>query len=243
MIQLFTHYVPRRSIVLATLEALVLLMAAYVGISLDLAGSGAAIPGATAAMPSQAFAFALGMMIIMSSMGLYQPTLWDNTASIRARLYIAFLLGFAITGLVSYLMPSPYPRPLALGATILLVGLAGSVIVRAAFHKWTNLGAFKSRVLVLGTGSRVMKLAEHSQRNSHHQVVGYVSLQPSRHYVPSGQVLPMAPGESLLSVGEKSSIDQLVVAVRDRRAGGFPVQQLLECRMKGVKVIELPTFI
>jgi sugar transferase (PEP-CTERM system associated) len=32
------------------------------------------------------------------------------------------------------------------------------------------------------------------------------------------------------------------VAVRDRRGGGFPVQQLLECRMKGVKVIELPTF-
>ena len=243
MIQLFTHYVPGRSIVLATLEALVLLMAAYVGISLDLAGSGAAIPGATAAIPSQAFAFALGMMIVMSSMGLYQPTLWDNTPSIRARLYIAFLLGFAITGLVSYLMPSPYPRPLALGATILLVGLAGSVIVRAAFHKWTNLGAFKSRVLVLGTGSRVMKLAEHSQRNSHHQVVGYISLQPSRHYVPSGQVLPMAPGESLLSVVEKYAIDQLVVAVRDRRAGGFPVQQLLECRTKGVKVIELPTFI
>ncbi len=121
MIQLFTHYVPGRSIVLATLEALVLLMAAYVGISLDLAGSGAAIPGVAGAIPSQAFVFALGMMIVMSSMGLYQPDLWSNTRSIKARLIIAFLLGFAITGLVSYLMPSLHPWPVALGATILLV--------------------------------------------------------------------------------------------------------------------------
>ena len=243
MIQLFTHYVPGRSIVLATLEALVLLMAAYVGISLDLAGSGAAMPGAADAISSQALVFALGMMIVMSSMGLYQPDLWNNTRSIRARLVIAFLLGFAITGLVSYLMPSLYPRPMALGATILLVALGGSFVVRGAFHKWTDLGAFKSRVLVLGTGSRVMKLAEHAQRNPNHRVIGYVSLQPSRHYIPSAQVLPMAPGDSLLSVVEKYAIDQLVVAVRDRRGGGFPVQQLLECRMKGVKIVELPTFI
>jgi len=241
MIQLFTHYVPGRSILLATLEALVLLMAAYVGISLDLAGSGAAIQ--SAAIPSQACVFALGMMIVMSSMGLYQPDLWSDTRSIRARLVIAFLLGFAITGLVSYLMPSLYPQPVALGATILLVALAGSFVVRAAFHKWTNLGAFKSRVLVLGTGSRVMKLAEHAQRNPNHQVVGYISLQPSRHYIPLAQVLHMAPGDSLLSLVEKYAVDQLVVAVRDRRGGGFPVQQLLECRMKGVKVVELPTFI
>ena len=55
MIRLFTHYVPGRLIVLASLEAVVLLMAAYVGISLDLARSGATISGAAEAVPSQAW--------------------------------------------------------------------------------------------------------------------------------------------------------------------------------------------
>jgi sugar transferase (PEP-CTERM system associated) len=128
-----------------------------------------------------------------------------------------------------------------LGGT-LIVGLTGTVLVRSAFHKWKNLDVFKSRVLVLGTGSRVMKLAEYAQRNSNHQVIGYIALQPSKHYVPLQQVLPMAPEDSLLSVIEKYEIDQIVVAVRDRRGGGFPVRQLLECKMKGVKVTELPTF-
>jgi len=40
MIQLFTHYVPRGLIVLAALEALVLLIAAYVGISCILPDQG-----------------------------------------------------------------------------------------------------------------------------------------------------------------------------------------------------------
>lgn len=242
MIQLFNHYVPRRLIVLAILEALVLLMAAYVGISLAIAEAGTTLSGAVFAVPSQAGVFALGMMIVMSSMGLYQPDLWDDSRSIRTRLIVVFLLCFAITGVVSYFMPFNYERPFVLGASIVVVGLLGSVLVRAAFHKWNGLIVLTPRVLVLGTGSRVMKLAESAKRNPNHQVIGYISIQPSRHYIPLQHVLPMAPDDSLLSVVEKHAIDQIVVGVRDRRGGGFPVQQLLECKMKGVKVVELSTF-
>lgn len=242
MIHLFNHYIAGRLMVLAAMEALILLIAAYFGISIHLAGHGAAISDLSSAVPSLAGAFALGMMILMSSMGLYQADMWNNLSSIKVRLVTAFLLGFVIIGLVAHLMPSFYPRPFALGATVMSLALAGSVVVRVAFRKWNSLGVFKSRVLVLGTGSRVVKLAENARRNPNHQVIGYISLQPSRHYIPSQQVLSIPPGDSLLSVVEKHSIDQIVVAVRDRRGGGFPVQQLLECRMKGVKVIELPSF-
>lgn len=242
MIHLFNHYVPGRLIVLAALEMLVLLFAAYFGTSLHFAGSGAVIAITSDAMPSLAGAYALCMVLVMSSMGLYQSDVWNNTSLVRVRLLTAFLLGFAIMGVIAHLMPSIYPRPFALGATMVSLGLAGSILVRAAFRKWNNLDVLKSRVLVLGTGSRVMKLAENARRNPNMQVVGYVSLQPSRHYIPQAQVLSMGPGDSLLSVVEKHSIDQIVVAVRDRRGGGFPVDQLLECRMKGVKVVELPSF-
>jgi len=242
MIQLFNHYVPRRLIVLAMLEAMGLLMAAYFGISMNAAESGIALHGAGFAVPSQAVAIVLCMMIVMSSMGLYQMDLWDDGQSIGTRLLIAFLLCFAISGLMSYVMPPQNQWPLTLGASIVIVGFLGSVLVRAAFHKWNGLIVARPRVLVLGTGSRVMKLAESANRNPNHQVIGYISTQPSRHYIPLQHVLPMAPEDSLLSVVEKHRIDQIVLGVRDRRGGGFPVQQLLECKMKGVKVVELSTF-
>lgn len=228
---------------LVAVEGLVLLIAAYVGITHQIAGTGPGTPAAAEAVPALVMAFALGMIVVMSSMGLYQPDLSTKSSSAKVRQVAAFVLGFVITGLVSYLMPvSIYPKPIMLGATVMLVALAGSILVRATFHKWTDLGVFKSRVLVLGTGSRVMKLEENAQRNPNHQVVGYIALQPARHYIPEPKILQMAPDQSLLSIVEKHEIDQIVVAVRDRRGGGFPVQQLLECRMKGIKVIELPTF-
>ena len=89
MINLFNHYVPGRLIFLAVLEALVLLMAAYVGISMDLAGSGAVISNIAYTVPSQAGAFALGMIIVMSSMGLYQPELWNDSRTVKTRLVVA----------------------------------------------------------------------------------------------------------------------------------------------------------
>jgi sugar transferase (PEP-CTERM system associated) len=242
MIHIFSHYVSWRLLVLAVVEAAVLLIAVQIGISLQFAESRAAISALGAEVPAQAAAFALGMMVIMSSMGLYQSDLWNNTGSTLARLAGAFLLGFAIVGLVSYLVPSLYPGLIALGATTMLLGWAGTLVVRATFRQWNTLSSCKSRVLVLGTGSRVTKLAEYAQRNPNHQVIGYVSLQPSRPYIPLPQVLPMGPADTLLSVAQQHAIDQIVVAVRDRRAGGFPLQQLLECKMNGIEVVELPTF-
>ena len=243
MIPLFRHYVPRRVIALAVVETVVLLIAAYIGIILQPAGIGMTNSVAAEAIPTQVAAFALGMLVVMSSMGLYQADLTNDSSSTLRRQMAAFVLGFLITGLVSYLTPSSlFPRPFVLGATVMLIASLGSVLVRAAFHKSTKLGVFKSRVLVLGTGSRVVKLAESAPRNPNHQVIGYIAPDSARHYIPLSRILPMAPGDSLLSVVEKHAIDQIVVAVRDRRGGGFPVQQLLECRMKGVKVIELPTF-
>jgi len=227
--------------VFAALEALVLLIAAYAGIALQLGGSGAAISGATEAVPFLAIGFALGMVIVMSSMGLYQPDMWGNKQAVAARMAVAFLLGFLVTGLVSYLVPSLNTGPVVI-ASVLAVALTGGVLVRATFHKLSNLGAFKSRVLVLGTGSRAMKLAENAESNPNHQVIGHVAHQPATHYIPMQHILPMGPEDSLLSLVEKHAIDQVVVAVRERRGGGFPVQQLLECRMKGVEIVELSTF-
>jgi sugar transferase (PEP-CTERM system associated) len=242
MINLFSHYIPGRSLVLAVMEAVVLLIAAQVGVSLEFAGTRAAVSGSEGAMLTQASAFALGMMVIMSSMGLYQSDLWNDIQSIRLRVVTAFAVGFAIVGVVAYLMPTLHPGLVALGATTIAIALVGSLCVRAAFHKWQSLGAFRPRVLVLGTGSRVTRLAEYAQRNSNHQVIGYVPMQRGKHYVPSALVMSMAPGDSLLSIAEKHAVDQIVVGVRDRRGGGFPVQELLECKAKGIEVVELPTF-
>jgi sugar transferase (PEP-CTERM system associated) len=245
MIRVFSHFIPVRIVLLIILEVLVWMASIRFGLSFQRIGSGATGAFLEANAPLQAAAFTLGMLIVLSSMGLYHADRWRDTRDAQfmvLRLFAAVVLGFGITVVVVHFAPSLHWAPNGL-AVALLLAFSGSALVRFALYRWNRLATFKSRVLVLGTGSRITKLVEFAQRNHNHVVVGYVSLQPSaNHHVPLPRVLPIVPGESLMSVGRKYSVDQIVIAVRDRRGGGFPVQELLQCRLQGIKIIELSTF-
>ena len=242
MIRIFSHFVSGKLVLLFVLEALVLMLAGYVGLTFHVLTYGGVNPGLSAAVSVEAVAFGLGMLSVMIGMGLYHLDFWDDVRSVHIRLGIALMLGGTIAMvLISSLGPSQYWGPDGFVITVTFA-LGGSALLRLAFHRWGNLGTFKQRVLVLGTGSRVLKLAEFADRNPNHAVVGYVALQPATHYVPLSRVLPMSPGDTLFSVVKKYGIDQIVVAIRERRGGGLPVQELLACRMHGVKVTELATF-
>jgi sugar transferase (PEP-CTERM system associated) len=241
MVRVFSHYVSAKVALLVVLEALLLMLAVCLGLAFHHSDTGAAISGFGAAVQPPAAAFSLGMLIVMNSMGLYQFDFFANEQPFLVRLVAAILLGVALTYTIAYVIPSLYLGAGGLAITM-VSALAGTCLLRFAFYKLDKAATFKSRVLVLGTGSRVTRLAELAQQNRSHVVVGYVTFQPDpQHHVPLSRVLPMAPGDSLLTVVEKCRINQIVIAVRDRR-GGLPVQQLLECRMKGIKVSELATF-
>ena len=237
MIHVFNHYVPVRVVILAALEGLVLVMAAYAGVYLHVAVSG----GTATELSSNAGIFAFGTMLVMAGMGLYQPDLWSNKAFLALRLTVSFLLAALLMAVFSQATHMTNPDMAALGIALTLA-LAGSVLLRTVFHQWSKTDAFKPRVLVLGTGTRAVKLAAHDDHDSHHEVVGFLAMRPSRHYVPESRVLTMKPDESLPSMVEKLAIDQIVIAVRDRRGGALPIEQLLECKAKGVKIMEMPTF-
>jgi sugar transferase (PEP-CTERM system associated) len=236
MVRVFSHYVQGRLLLFFFLEALVFMLAISAGLAFqrldpDLIGFDAAVPPPAAA----------GMIIVMSSMGLYQRDTWNYQQPFFLRLIIALLIGLTLILLMTYPISSMHLRPSGLLVT-LAFGVLGSALLRLAFSKWSESATLKRRVLVLGTGSRVMRLAELAQHNQNHRMVGYLTLQPTtNHYVPLPEVLTLPPGESLVSLVEKCGIDQVVIALRDRR-GGLPVQELLECRMKGITITELPTF-
>ena len=160
MVHLFSHYVPGRLLLLVILEALILLFAAFAGLSLDFIGAGeTAVLSMDRFFLPEVLMFASGMMLVMLSMGLYGWDAWRDSRSIGMRLAGAFLLGFLVLVVMSHWSPSLNPGFAAIGATI-AIALPGTWAVRTGFDWWNSLGSFKSRVLVLGTGSRVSRLAE-----------------------------------------------------------------------------------
>jgi sugar transferase (PEP-CTERM system associated) len=241
VVRVFSHYISAKVVLLVVLEAMVLMLAVSAGFTLQRIGAGD-IAGVANAVPPPAAALSIGVLIVINSMGLYQLDIVAGEQRFLVRSIVAVLLTFVLTALLVYSVPS-----LELGAGALAVmaavAVTGSALVRFGFKRLDGRVALKSRVLVLGTGSRAMRLAELAQRNQNHVVIGYVSTQSTdTHYVPSQRIVSMAPGESLLSIVEKYKIDQIVIAVRDRRSGGLPVQDLLRCRLRGIKVTEMATF-
>ena len=238
MVRIFQHYVSAKLALLVVLETFVLVVVAYAGIAFQ-------FPGVTSepsiALASAVPAFPLTMLLFVTGLGLYQQEVWDQFRAVQSRLITAGLLAGGLAYLAALLMSSAAPEADRL---ILIVAgaLAGSALVRFGLSRIDGAPALRPRVLVLGTGSRVARFAELAQRNCSHVVVGFVATRPGAHYVPESMVMELAPGESLLDLVQRHRVEQVVTAVRDRRDGGTVIQELLKCKLRGIKIVELSSF-
>ena len=239
MVRLLGHYVSAKLTLLIVLEALVLVLSVWIGLWFHLNASGLALTD-PATEVSLASAYGLCMLMIMSSMGLYEQSQSDEMSSVRrVRVLTAVLLGVGIALLAMQLVSTRY---LGMdGLAVAVVGaVTGSSLLRLWFHKWADRGFFASRVLALGTPSETEKLEELA-KHADYTVVCSLEPQPSLVADRNPLQVPPAGKRDLVSLVEKYAIDQIVVAVKDRRRR-LPVEELLQCRLKGVRITELSTF-
>lgn len=242
MIRFFRHYIPAHILLLVALEALIMVVSVYLGVTTRFLDAGQAIPASLDPLLPKAIVFALVMLLTMTSLGLYHWEWVDGVWGMILRMTMSFIIGFGVMSLLFYLFPSLF---LGRGAFLISCGVAlsGVGLTRLSFFKWANLDALKRRTLVLGTGSRAAKveaLLKSGAGDKRLHIVGYLPLQGTHHYVEHSRVLP--DNDSLLGVVDKYNIDEVVIAVRDRRGGGLPISELLECKLRGINVIELSSF-
>ena len=198
-------------------------------------------PDTTVVWANAAVFLALGL-VALSAFGLYRRDFEEGMGSMLFRVCASFLLVLAGMALIYYLFPSIYLGRGALGAAC-LIGLSAIALGRVIFFRWADLDILKHRVLVLGTGTRaakVMDLLRVRDNDRRMHVVGFLALQGVHHFVDHSLILP--DQAKLSEIVDKYQIDEIVIAVRERRGGGLPVNDLLDCRLKGVHVVELSTF-
>jgi hypothetical protein len=64
--------------------------------------------------------------------------------------------------------------------------------------------------------------------------------QPIDSSIPSHRVLPSS--RSICEITGQHNVSEIVIAVRERRGGSLPLAELLNCKLKGIKVTDLSTF-
>ncbi|MBK4734316.1 TIGR03013 family XrtA/PEP-CTERM system glycosyltransferase [Noviherbaspirillum pedocola] len=241
MLKISNHYVSKIASALLLLEIGILIASAYLAAAIRLPGAGFLRAEDQQFFPS-AIAFALSMVFAMTALGMYQHDFREGFRNTLLRLMPSFLLGFAITALVFYMMPSFY---FGRGVLLMMIAIAacGILAVRVLLFKSSESRLLESRILFLGSGTLAKECADlAANNNGYHKydVVGFVPMPDETPAVASGAVLPV--GKSLVSIARERGAQEIVVAVQNRRGGAFPIRELLDCKLNGIKVIDSATF-
>jgi sugar transferase (PEP-CTERM system associated) len=180
------------------------------------------------------------VLAINTVLGFYQRVQNHTVAQSRARAFLSLCL----------LLPLAYgifrisPLKLEDGKTFLAVLMGGVAVmlwhrVHVAHSRPQRL--MRQRVLIFGTGTRAKMVGltlEKSDPNV--DLVGYYASPSETVLDPSaGNIL--VSGKSLPDIVNEYQIDEIVVALSERRGGSMPLRELLDCKLQGVRVLDIAT--
>lgn len=190
---------------------------------------------------STAFLFALAVLIANGAMGLYNTRLREHLLGLALRFLLISAILLAAIGVVLYSLPGS-PLMIADFATAILVAAGASLVSRYLLMHLVSDGFLKTRVLVYGSGKQAQSIADLRRRSDRmgFTVVGYLPAAGETRSIPDSRIVDT--GGDLLAFCEENDVDEIVVAMDDRRLE-FPLRDLLHCRINGIDVLELVSFL
>ncbi|MCB1777053.1 MAG: TIGR03013 family PEP-CTERM/XrtA system glycosyltransferase [Candidatus Competibacteraceae bacterium] len=235
MIRLFRHYISRTFLTLLVAEMLLLFWSIYLGRFVrSVAFTNQSIAPTLSEVVPGALIFVGVMLFIMTALGLYERNFWSGRGDMLLRISVSFLVGLFVMTLVYYLFPALF---LGRGEFSLSLGIAffGVLLLRFIFFEASDREVLKRQILVLGVGQNASRIAEMQQNaNTSFLVAGYLRLHEDEDLCVPASGLLRAP-DHLSDLAERLEIDEIVVALDDRRKG-FPIDQVLECKIQGFRI-------
>jgi sugar transferase (PEP-CTERM system associated) len=235
MIKLFNHYLHKQTLLqiffdLGLVIAAVLVVVIWRGEDLT----------SVVALLGQASLLSLGMLVINSALGFYQRIHNRSLNQSRARAMLSLVFAVPLT----FAVFSLFPGSLASRENLAMAAMAGFVIVllhRVYVAHSTPQSMMRHRVLVFGTGPRAALVGKTLKNEDPHvDVVGYyASPNEAESEVSAWGIL--SKHKSLTDTALELEVDEIVVALVERRGGSMPLRELLDCKLHGVRVVDVAT--
>ena len=235
MIRIFNHYVHRSALRGMMFDLALALLVTIGAIAYQSGGIESAVPLAGTHVVS----FAACLWVINSASGLYEVAPLGSFGRALARalfvLIVALPLAYAIFGLLP-------PQLLASRGAIqftVMAGVSALVLRRVYVSHWAAVPGSRTRILIFGAGAAaevVGKTLKAGDPNAH--IVGYVpGPNETATTVPPNEVLAMTG--TLSETAKRLGVQEIVIALTERRSGSMPLRQLLDCKLSGIKVYDL----
>jgi sugar transferase (PEP-CTERM system associated) len=186
--------------------------------------------------------FALVIIFSMSALGMYQHSAREGIRTTLIRIMPSFALGFALLSALIAVRPEIYFGR-GINSAIFALGASGVLLTRLVVFKSAESTLLEARLIFIGNGPlarECMELAASKFGFHQFDVVGCVPVPGEINCVGEASLLPTC--ESLLVMARRYEASEIVVTVTNRRGSAFPIRELLDCALGGVKVIDAATF-
>lgn len=245
MLRVFRHFFPAATVFLGLTESAALTLVLYI-IARPVS---TAPPSIELPQIQLSLVLAAGAIVSMIAVGLYNSDafLSYRIAFLRALLALLFLVPIAFVAV--YVFHEQFEVHEQLSSLSVLKATLASLlclaVTRMAFVRALSLDLFKRRVLVLGTGkraSRLRRLSEH-RASDWFLPVAFVRTGGDPHMMDASvrQLGESRDRTSLAKIATELRAKEIVLAMDDRR--DLPADQLLECKLSGIGVIDYVAFI
>lgn len=241
MLRLFKQYYPVRNAIFVVGEGLFIILSVMIASWL--------IIGQDFIVMDRAMFFKTLLIAAVCQLCLYYNDLYDLTVTdTYLELFIRLLQALGVSAILLALIYLLFPvciigRGIFILSILFVVGFI--VIWRVCYTHVLNRRLFDQKIVLLGHGDLARNIAKEIVEN---RDCGYQVAAADDPTVNDDSSTPDPPVnicingyEDLCSRAKALNIDKIVVAIEERRKG-FPIKQLLQCRVDGIEVIEGTTF-
>lgn len=238
MIRVFSHYLYRQSVLRVAADLGFLLLVMLLAFAAFAEGLSALMPQAGASMLS----VAAGMFVANTSAGFYQRHTHFTSYQAFARATVALAIVLPVTYFVlGMLLPDDLTNrnPIRYAA---MIG-AGAVVLRRLYVTLSGADPLsRTRILIFGAGPAALTVGTTLKASDPNAlVVGYLAGPNEKQVTVPRDELLAATGQTLTETARRLQVDEIVVALTERRAGSMPLRELLDCKLSGIKVHDIAT--
>ncbi len=233
MVRIFKHYIPFSLVFLGILEPIIFFLALPIGRYINPYDSGS-ITYYTELV------FTLVVVLTMAASGLYSRQIRDNFKGILFRIILVTFIVFFLMSFLFYLQPALFTARTTFVYALMI--LAGTLMVtRSILYLTVDKEFFKKRAIVFGAGKKASHMNELRRKSDRRNflLLGFVPIEGEETLVENEKLLDL--NGNMLQYVIDNDVDEIIVAIDDRRKN-FPVDDILECKLRGINILDVSTF-
>ncbi len=235
MIRIFKHYIPFSLVLVGIFEICIFFSAVPLARYINQHDSNKLVD-----FFYTEFVYTLVVIFSMAAAGLYSRHLRENFRGVLFRVILVLIVTFFVMSFLFYLHPDLFTARTSFVYALIITG-STLIITRTLLFLMVDQEYFKKRIIVYGAGKKASHMNDLRRKSDTRNVklMGFLPIEGEDICVDENQLVHYSNG--LFNYISANNISEIIVAIDDRRKK-FPVDDVLECKVQGVEILDISTF-